>query len=303
MKTLNLAITSMLACVAMPLSAQDGQSPDQSGPPPGVESGQGGPPPGVLDGENVFDGDWLTVGVGAGYSTSYSGSNDYVVIPAPVIQGRLGGIGISPQPAGIALDLTPEAPRGQADFAIGPSVRFRNDRANRIEDDVVKLAGELDTAFEVGIAASYSLSGVLGRNDSLSFDLGASWDVAGAHDGMVVQPSIGYSRPLSRGTFMSLSVSAEFVDDSFADYYYSVSPAQSAASGLPEFSADGGLKSLGVSLLSVFDLDGNALNGGWSAVSITGYSRLVGDAKDTPYTSLRGDPNQYFIALGLAYTF
>ena len=303
MKISYLTIASALAMCASPLAAQDSSEQDRSGPPPGVAGGQGGPPPGVFEGENIFEGDWLTIGVGAGFSTSYDGSNDYVLIPAPVLQGRLGGIGISPRPAGIALDLTPEAARGKADFAIGPSVRFRNDRANNIEDEVVKLAGELDSAFEVGFAASYSVPGVFGRMDGLSFNLDARWDVAGAHDGMVLETSVAYSRPLSRGIFAQLSVSAEFVDDSFADYYYSVSPTQSAASGLPEFSADGGLNSLGVTLLSVFDLDGNALNGGWSVVSITGYSRQIGDSAETPYTALRGDANQFFVALGVGYTF
>lgn len=303
MKTPCLTITSALICVASPLSAQDKAEPEQSGPPPGVATGQGGPPPGVLDGENVFDGDWFTIGIGAGFSSSYDGSNDYVPIPAPIVQGRLGGIGISPQPAGIAVDVTPQAARGQPDFAIGPAIRFRNDRADNIEDEVVKLAGELDSAFEVGFAASYSVPGVFSRMDSLSFDLRARWDVAGAHDGMVIEPSIAWSRPVGRGTFQSISVNAEIVDDSFADYYYSVSRAQSAASGLPEFSADGGLNSLGVTLFSAFDLDGNALNGGFSVVSISGYSRLIGDAADTPYTTLRGDPDQFFAAFGVGYTF
>lgn len=303
MKISYLTMSSALACAATSLSAQDNAEPKQGGPPPGVASGQGGPPPGVLSGENVFDGDWFTIGIGAGFSSSYDGSNDYTLIPAPIVQGRLGGIGISPQPAGIALDLTPQAARGQSDFAIGPAVRFRNDRADNIEDEVVKLAGELDSAFEVGFAASYSIPGVFTRMDSLSLDLGARWDVAGAHDGMVIEPRIAWSRPIGRGTFQSISVNAEIVDDSFADYYYSVSPAQSAASDLTEFSADGGLNSLGATAFTAFDLDGNALNGGFSIVSISGYSRLVGDSADTPYTALRGDPNQFFIAIGVGYTF
>ncbi|NNE49065.1 MAG: MipA/OmpV family protein, partial [Altererythrobacter sp.] len=228
---------------------------------------------------------------------------DYTLIPAPIVQGRLGGIGISPQPAGLALDLTPQAARGQSDFAIGPAVRFRNDRADNIEDEVVKLAGELESAFEVGFAASYTLPGVFTRMDSLSFDLGARWDVADAHDGMVIEPRIAWSRPIGRGTFQLISVNAEIVDDSFADYYYSVSPAQSAASDLTEFSADGGLNSLGATAFTAFDLDGNALNGGFSIVSISGYSRLVGGSADTPYTAPRGDPNQFFIAIGVGYTF
>ena len=52
--------------------------------------------------ETVFDGDFLTVGIGAGYTPSYEGSDDYVFFPQPVIQGRLAGIDITPRPGGFA---------------------------------------------------------------------------------------------------------------------------------------------------------------------------------------------------------
>ena len=33
------------------------------------------------------------------------------------------------------------------------------------------------------------------------------------------------------------------------------------------------------------------------------YARMFGDGADTPYTALRGDPNQFILGLGVAYTF
>lgn len=261
-----------------------------------------GPPPGIDMDDSVFDDNWLSVGVGVGIGPSYDGSDDYVAFPAPIVQGKLGGVGISPRPAGLALDFIPDGDNGP-NFALGPSVRLRNDRADQIEDEVVELAGELDRAFEVGVATGVSFPKVLNPFDSLSFNLDARWDVAGAHDGMVIEPGVTYFTPLNRGMAASLSVSGEFVDDDFADYYYSVSPDQSAASGLPQFQADGGLNSLGTNLLLAIDLDGNLANGGLSAVVIGGYSRLFGDAKRTPYTSIRGSADQFFGAVGVGYTF
>ena len=52
-----------------------------------------------------------------------------------------------------------------------------------------------------------------------------------------------------------------------------------------------------------FDLDRNALNGGWTLFGVGGYSRLLGDAADTPYTALRGSPNQFITGLGVGYSF
>ncbi|MEL7446537.1 MAG: MipA/OmpV family protein [Pseudomonadota bacterium] len=278
----------------------------QSGPPETGQEGEGseerrGPPPGI-PADSVFDETWATVGIGVAASASYRGSDDYRVIPLPVVQGQIEGVRIQTRGPGATLNFIPEK-RDELSFSAGPAFRFRNDRASQIEDEVVELAGELDTALEVGLAAGVSVPGVLIPVDRLSFDVEARWDVLGAHDGRVIEPRISLFSPLSRGAAASIGLSAEFVDDNYADYYFSVSPAQSLASGLPEFEADGGLQSLGANVFLAVDLDGNAFNGGFSVVTIGGYTRLVGDAADTPYTSERGSADQFFGAIGIGYTF
>lgn len=261
-----------------------------------------GPPDEVEDSPSVYEGDWVSLGAGVGYGPSYDGSDDYVFFPAPLIQGQIGPIGINPRPAGIALDFVKD-PEDGVGFDFGVAARLRSNRADQIEDPVVEAAGELDRAFEIGPTAGVSIPGLLNPYDSLSFSVDARWDVAGAHEGMVVDPSVSYFTPLSRGMAAALTFSAEHASDDYADYYYSVSPAQSAASGLPLYQADGGFTKAGATLLLGVDLDGNLENGGFALVGIGGYSRMLGDAKRTPYTSLRGDADQWFTALGIGYTF
>ena len=279
------------------------------GPPPGV-GGQGGPPPGVAGGppggKPVFDETWVTVGVGAGLVPSYSGSDNYNVFPLPLIVGRVGGIGISPNGPGFALDILSQPPsRGEPETSVsfGPAFRLRNDRDGDFGDDVVALAGELDTALELGAQGGVTFPGVLNEFDRLSLSTQVRWDILGAHDGMLIEPGVSYFTPVSRGAAVQLSLNASFVDDNFADYYYSVTPAQSAATGLPEFTADGGLNSVGALAILTFDLGGNLLDGGFNIYSIAGYSQLVGDAADTPYTDIRGSAGQFIAGLGVGYTF
>ncbi len=250
----------------------------------------------------VFDGDWLSIGVGAAYTPSYDGSDDYVVSVLPLVQGSLGGVDINPRPGGLALDFIPDAEEGPG-FDLGVAGRIRASRARQIEDPVVESLGELDTAIEVGPTAGVSFPGVLHGFDSLSFNVDARWDVAGAHRGMVIDPSVTYFTPLSRGIITSLTLSAEYADDDYADYYYSVDAAGSAVSGLPTFQADGGFTKASATLLFGFDLDGDATNGGLAIVGLGGYSRMLGDAKDTPLTSIRGDADQWFVAAGIGFTF
>lgn len=42
---------------------------------------------------SVFDGDYLTIGIGGGIGPSCEGSDDYVAIPFGALQGEVGGIG------------------------------------------------------------------------------------------------------------------------------------------------------------------------------------------------------------------
>ena len=255
----------------------------------------------------VFDETWATIGLGAAMVPSYAGSNDAIAFPLPLIVGRVGGVGIGPNGPGFVLDFnSPKpslAPRKGPRIAFGPAFRFRNDRANRIGDEVVARAGKLDSALEVGGNAAVVFPGIFKRFDQLSVGVQARWDVLGAHDGMIVEPQIGYRALVGKAMTLQVQASAEFVDDSFADYYFTVSPTQAAASGLPQFRADGGLNRVGTTAILAYDLDRNPLNGGWSLTGVGGYSRLVGDSADTPYTAIRGDANQFILGLGVAYTF
>jgi outer membrane scaffolding protein for murein synthesis (MipA/OmpV family) len=251
---------------------------------------------------SVFDGDYLSVGAGAAYGPSYAGSDDYVVFPVPLVQGSFHGIGINPRSGGIALDFIPN-PADGVGFNLGVAGRVRLDRTSRIKDPVVRSLGKLDTAVEVGPTAGVTFPHVLNGYDSLTLGADALWDVAGAHDGMVVDPSVTYSTPLSRGIAASLSLSAEYADGQFADYYYSVAPAGALASGLPAFDADSGFTKAGANLLLGFDLDGDLQNGGLAVFAIGGYSRMLGDARRSPVTSIRGSADQWLGAIGLGFTF
>lgn len=252
--------------------------------------------------ETVFDGDWVQLGVGVAYGAEYDGSDDYEAFPLPLIQGSIGGIDINPRPAGLALDVIPDS-GDNANFSFGPAVRVRTSRTGDISDPVVAAAGELDTAVEVGPTAGISFSGLLNPYDSISLNVDARWDVAGAHEGMVVNPGVTYFTPVSRGAGVSLALSAEHGDEKFNDYYFSVTPAQALASGLPTYDAGAGFNKLSATVITGVDLDGDITNGGLAIFAVAGYSRLIGDAADSPYVALRGSRDQWLAGAGIGYTF
>ncbi|PHR16463.1 MAG: structural protein MipA [Sphingopyxis sp.] len=253
--------------------------------------------------DSVFDGDYLTAGVGVAVGPSYEGSDDYTISPLPVVLGSFGGVDFQPRGPGIAFDVIPDQDGAKVDFIFGPVVRARFDRENSIKDPVVRSLGKLDFAVEVGPFAGVQVNRVLNPYDSLTAQVDVRWDVAGAHDGMVVYPSLTYFTPLSEGVVTSLSFSGEYVDDNYADYYFSISPAGSAASGLPTFTADSGWKNVSASVLTGVDLDGDVTNGGFSLIFLGSYSRMLGDPRRSPVTSIRGSADQFFGAIGVGYTF
>ncbi|MEM6908604.1 MAG: MipA/OmpV family protein [Pseudomonadota bacterium] len=279
----------------------------QAGPP--SERPAGGPPampPGMPPGGPVFDETWVSVGLGAGLVPSYAGSDDYILFPLPLIVGRVGGVGISPNGPGFVLDvLSPEPGFGprKTRISAGPAFRIRNDRVAQIEDEVVETLEDLDLAVEVGANVGVAIPGVFGPRDTLVLSTQVRWDVAGAHEGMLIEPTVGYRTNFGRGIAFQAAANLQFVDDDYARYYFSVTPDQSVTSGLPQFDAEGGLNSVGVLAVTNFDLDGNLLNGGLNIYTVLGYSRLVNDAADTPFTDIRGDANQFIGGLGIGYTF
>lgn len=281
-----------LSLIASPVFAQDAPLPDPLSQ---------GPHASAMP--TVFDGDYLTIGAGAGYVPSYEGSDSYVVTPVIGLQGRLGGFTVSPRPAGAAIDLINEPADSKFSFNFGPAVRVRFDRTKQIRDPAVSALGVLKTAIEVGATAGFSVNRITNPYDSLSFGADIRWDVNGAHKGKVIQPTITYLTPVAASLAVVLNVTAEHVDDKYAHYYYDVTPAGSVTSGLPVYSAHAGWKSAGVSLVTFYDLDGNLANGGFALVGGLSYLRMLGNIAQSPIIAERGSRNQVMMGAGIAYTF
>ena len=267
-------------CAASPAWAQDAQ------PLPSPEE---------INSANSF-----TIGGGGAIIPDYEGSDDYKWIPAAAIRGRVGGISFTTRGLYLYVDVINGS--GKVDFDVGPIAGVRLNRTGKIKDDLVNLLPDRKTAVEVGGFAGVSFKGLTNPYDSLGVRLDVVHDVANAHQSTVISPNVEFSTPLSRAVFVSASVGADFVSNRFADYYFSVSPAETILSGLPTFNADGGMKNWKAGLLANYALSGD-LRHGLSLFGMANYSRLVGDFKRTPIVAQRGSAGQWLGALGLAYSF
>lgn len=257
-----------------------------------VAHAQGGPPPAR---------DTVTIGIGIGVSSDYDGADEYRLIPGGVVQGTVKGHDFGLTGLQLFVDAIPNNPVRRVELELGPVVGLRFNRSGGLKDPQVAALGKLDEAVELGLRGGIGISGVGSRTGSLS--LGATFvqDVAGAHGSWRISPSVDYSTLVGRRTFVRASVGADFASNAYADYYFSVSPAGAAASGLAPFAARGGLESVGANVLATHSLSGGRQ--GWSIFAIGSVSRLQGDFAASPIVRDAGDATQFFGSAGLAYTF
>ncbi|WP_158272139.1 MipA/OmpV family protein [Marinicauda salina] len=230
---------------------------------------------------------------GAAMLPDYPGSDDYRVIPFGAARLVIGDVVVQTEGPGLAATL---AESGPVEF--GVFGRWYGGREDDIDDAVVRLLPTVDDAIVAGGFARATLAeNVLGR-DRVSADVRVGADVTDTFDGAIWTTSLSYGAALPRGNFLALSASLTGVSDDYADLHFSVDPAGAAASGLPVFAAESGVRDIGVT--AIYD---QAITRNWSATAVLGYSRLIGDFADSPLVSIRGSEDQAFFGLAIGRRF
>lgn len=90
----------------------------------------------------------------------------------------------------------------------------------------------------------------------------------------------------------------KFVDDQYNSAFFSINELDSYRSGLPIYSAKGGLYSAGVDATVRYNVTETI-----SVRAFAEWNRLTGDAADNPLVRLRGSEDQFQVGLGAAYKF
>lgn len=255
--------------------------------------------------ERALGGDRLMVGIGVASVPDYEGSNDSRIVPAPGAIGSIGGHKFMLVGNRASLDLLKDKPGPGWDFELGPvaAIGFNRASLKGIEDPRIRALGKLGYAVELGGYAGIARQGVITSDyDRLSLSVSYRHDVAGGHGGAMIMPTINYMTPLSTKSMVTIFASAAHADRDYADSYYTITPAQSAASGLPAFKAGSGWKSWSVGGAANLSLTGD-LTQGLSAVAGLVYTKLLNDFADSPVTSIAGSRDQLIFGAGLAFTF
>jgi outer membrane scaffolding protein for murein synthesis (MipA/OmpV family) len=229
----------------------------------------------------------LAVGGIVVVTPKYEGSADYKVIGAPYLAPSFGGS------EGRVQFKGPDDVRFRLfeinGFEAGPLAGYR---FGREEDDAARLwgLGDVDGGLVVGGYLAYRL-GILKPFVSYHHQ------VTGDDGGGVMRFGTDAIWSMAPGVQITGTIGATWADDDYMATYFSVTPAQAAASaaGLPTYFAEAGIKDMFVGASAKIEL-----TEAWTLNVMGRYTHLTGDAADSPIVETE---SQWTGGLGLSYRF
>lgn len=224
----------------------------------------------------------IELGIGGSVGTKYEGSDDILFSPMPIIDFdylRLPGL----------FDIGSLEPE-DGGFSFGPAFEFSGERKASDFDDLEGLE-DVDATYQAGLGIGYEW-----RNAEI---FGEARYAFGGAEGFVGEfGAKAILRPvetleLRAGPFATLA-SADYMDT-----YFGVTPEEAANTGfrLAAHDASGGFKSVGVSGTARYEFRPD-----WFLNADASYSRLVGDAGDSPIVDV-GSEDQFTFGLGISKRF
>lgn len=233
------------------------------------------------------DGDSLMVGLGVAYVPEYAGSDDSRVVPVPFLERTYANGFFLSTRRGIGYQTNVGAVNLSGALAYGGS-RDEHKRTFGAGSDALKGMGDIDGGLQAVLTASYQLGKV-------GLSVGTTQAVGKRENGSTY--TLGASVPLYSGTNdqVSLGGSAVYGDNKHAQTYFGVTGAQSARSGYRAYQAKAGFET--VSAAVSWD---HVIDKRWSAHTAVGFTRLLGDAADSPLTRRKTTP---MLMTGISYKF
>jgi outer membrane scaffolding protein for murein synthesis (MipA/OmpV family) len=236
------------------------------------------------------------VGLGVGMAPDYVGSNDYTVVPLPFLMYTFSGSQRYIKLAGPELSINL---LDDKNLYFGPLVRYYGSRDDDVEDDVVKKMEKIKSGANAGVFITYEIKEADPRN-KIQFTLKGYGDVSGEYDGYLVDFGASYWAMVAERWNLFVGAGTTFADSNYMDTYFSVTSSNrgsATVAELPNYDADSNaMRDVHAQIGTIYYYDKSWLFGG-----VFRYSALLGDAKDSPVTDLRGDSNQMAAALFAGY--
>jgi outer membrane protein len=231
-------------------------------------------------------------GIGAGFAPDYVGSDDYTFVAAPALYYQFGNTNRNVSWWGIfgSVNLI-----DSATWSAGPTLQYRPGRKD-VDDEVVSRMSEIDNSWDAGVFVGYQYINTQGIPWIARANVGVQWNLNDEYDDAYWWASGQFFFPLREDLFVGLGGGLGGGSSSFNQTYFGVTPANAVASGLPVYSPGGGVSNVYVWPALIWRFHPN-----WLGAVGGMYSRVTGDAGDSPVVKDRGDANQWIGGVGIAY--
>jgi outer membrane protein len=231
-------------------------------------------------------------GIGAGFAPDYVGSDDYTFVAAPALYYPFGNSNRNVSWWGIfgSVNLI-----DSATWSAGPTLQFRPGRKD-VDDEIVSRMSEIDNSWDAGVFVGYQYINAQGIPWIARANVGVQWNLNDEYDDAYWWASGQFFFPLREDLFVGLGGGLGGGSSSFNQTYFGVTPANAVASGLPVYSPGGGVSNVYVWPALIWRFHPN-----WLGAVGGMYSRVTGDAGDSPVVRDRGDANQWIGGVGIAY--
>lgn len=230
-----------------------------------------------------------SIGLGVGVRPAYEGASDRETRLMPNINIVYGDtLFVTGMTAGANL-----LKRGTAQgisITAGPLLALRR---GRDEGDNAALAGlgDIGRSLDAGGFVRFRKGGWQARADVRK-------DVTNDDGGTTVNLSAGYGMPVAQGLRLRANLDATWASAAYMNTFYSIDATQSASSGIAQYQAGAGFKSVGANFMAE-----RAINREWGGFASLRYQRLVGDAANSPIVTDLGSRNQVAATVGVKYRF
>ena len=232
------------------------------------------------------------VAVAAGVVPDYMGSNDYTIGGAPA---GLMKFGSSERFARLLVTELSVNILDSRNWRLGPVLNYRLARDD-VDDSAVGRMRDIDGTVEAGVFGGWTWIGDDDPRHRFTASAEFLSDVGSEHEGYLISASARYFQPVTRPLTLSIGATVTYGSGDYMQTYFGVDSDNAARSGLSQFSADSGLRDVRIPLMAIYSLSPN-----WHLAGGLVYSRLLGDASESPIVDDRGSSNQLFAGLGVAY--
>ena len=212
----------------------------------------------------------VDVGLGAKYAPTYKGSDDFEASPWLIMRDlRLRGVGAG----------------ADTGFKISPNVNMVGAR-DADDDDRLEGLDDIDRAYEVGLKATYNMGQTtayatvrkgFGGNHGVTGEIGATYRF----------------ETTDRMTFWA-GLEAGYGNSEYNETYFGITDAEAARTDYSAYTPDGGFNAATASIEGRYALSPNT-----AVVGAVKFSRIIGDAADSPIVR---DRNQPSVRLGIVRT-